>query len=182
MVSKTVSTPWYVFLGSTFFSWLGLAGFADHIIEWKEWFDIGIMEHWRILKSWIAEAILFWVPFQVPDWIVDYLVLGGVFIRPYVLNMNTRKANHVHELMKDKKGESFSVHQHSNHPAIWIIGNFLVWPISLTILVIEYLQNRFSKHRASAPQVDATVKIIAWCVVSFIPILFMASDLIATWG
>ncbi|MGD9864519.1 MAG: hypothetical protein AB7S99_15040 [Pseudodonghicola sp.] len=182
MPPKNISTPWYIFLGGTAFSWLGLAGLSDNIVEWKEWFDIGVMEHWRIMKHWIAETVLFWVPFQFPDWFIDYLVLGGVFIRPYALNMNIRAANRVREEMKEKNETRFVVHQHSNHPAIWIVGNFLVWPASLTILLIEYMRNYLSKQKIPEPQSHATVKLIAWSVLSFIPILFVATDLITTFG
>ncbi len=39
------------------------------------------MEHWRSIKLWITDHLLFWFPFGIPSWLVDYYVIGLVFIR-----------------------------------------------------------------------------------------------------
>ena len=84
-ISRTVKLPWWqVFIG-LLLGWIGLAGFADNLVVWKEWFDVGIMAHWRALKYLIIDELLFWLPFRVPDWFFDYIVIGLIFGRSYFL-------------------------------------------------------------------------------------------------
>lgn len=64
-------------------AWLGLSGFADNIIEWKAWYEVGVMTHWRSFKDLVSETFLFWVPFSLPSWTIDYLILGIIFARSY---------------------------------------------------------------------------------------------------
>lgn len=39
------------------------------------------MQHWRSFKEFTYEQLLFWVPFELPDWSIEYLLLGAIFAR-----------------------------------------------------------------------------------------------------
>ena len=71
----------------TALAWLGLAGFADSVVTWQNWFEIGIMQHWRSVKEWVVAILLWWMPFQVPTWIIDYLFIGTIFTRGYSFDL-----------------------------------------------------------------------------------------------
>lgn len=95
-------------------SCLGLSGISDNAVEWKTWYEFGIMQHWRSFKEFTYEALLFWVPFELPNWSIDYLLLGAIFARAYwsaqpnefreVLALRTTKDYYVNP--KLRRGES----------------------------------------------------------------------------
>src|SRR5680860_651883 len=62
-------------------SWLGLSGVADNIVEWRDWYEVGVIEHWRTVKTWIDENFLFWAPFRIPSWLFDFAIIGSVMLR-----------------------------------------------------------------------------------------------------
>lgn len=66
---------------AVFATWLGLAGIADSTVEWQSWFEQGIMQHWRSIKIWIEAVFLDWLPFDLPNWTFDYLILGAITAR-----------------------------------------------------------------------------------------------------
>lgn len=100
---------------STFaLSCLGLSGISDNFVEWKTWYEFGIMQHWRSFKDFTYETFLFWVPFEIPDWSIDYLLLGAIFARAYwsaqssefreILTFGTTKDYEIYQ--KLERGES----------------------------------------------------------------------------
>jgi hypothetical protein len=171
---------WFIWLGALFLSWLGLAGLADNIVEWREWFDIGIMEHWRIVKLWLTETLLFWFPYSVPSWVVDYLLLGCVFIRPYLLNTTQKSAERAGEKMREQKVASYTVTHQSGIPFLWVIPSLLFWPVVLFDEIKDICFNHFSGTKS--PQSETLFKMVLISVVSFVPVLFVATDLIGTLG
>jgi hypothetical protein len=68
-------------LGTIILAWLGLAGVSDAIVDWQLWFEHGIMSHWRSTKEWITAVLLWWLPFSLPSWTLDYFLLGGIVAR-----------------------------------------------------------------------------------------------------
>lgn len=64
---------------TTFLAWLGLAGFVDGLVEWRYWFEQGVMVHWSSVKAWFAVVIFGWMPFEIPSRLIDYLTLGAVY-------------------------------------------------------------------------------------------------------
>jgi hypothetical protein len=171
---------WFVGLTALFLSWLGLAGLADNLVEWRDWFDVGIMEHWRTVKLWLTETVLFWFPYSVPSWVVDYLLLGCVFIRPYLLNTTRKSADRAAEEMRERKVVSYTVTHQSGLPFLWVITALLFWPVVLFDEIKDFLSNRIRGFKS--PQSETIFKIVITSIVSFVPILFVATDLIGTFA
>ncbi|MFG6524513.1 hypothetical protein [Sulfitobacter sp. M23508] len=180
---------WIVRLGAIFLSWLGLAGFSDNLVEWRDWFDVGVMEHWRAVKFWLTETFLFWIPFNVPSWVIDYCVLGCVFMRPYILHTTKRSGESADELMRKqrleqvKRGEKvtpYVVQHQSGIPVLWVFASLLFWPVVLIGEIRDYISN--SIRGIESPQSITIFKITIISIVSFIPILFVATDLIETFA
>jgi len=179
----------FMWLSALFLSWLGLAGLADNLVEWREWFDVGIMEHWRTVKLWLTETVLFWIPFSVPSWAVDYFVLGCIFMRPYIFHTTQKSEDRAQEEMIKKRFEeirggkkvtSYSVQHQSGVPVLWIIASLLFWPVVLLDEIKDFLSNRTLGFES--PQSVTIFKVVLTSIVSFVPILFVATDLIETFG
>jgi hypothetical protein len=175
-MSEHKSPPLYIWLGGIFLSWLGFAGFADNMFEWREWFEIGVMEHWRAVKMWITKTVLFWVPFSVPSWVVDYLLLGGVFLRPYTLQTSQKAQANAEKEMRGRRVRSYTTQHRSGLPVIWAIPTLLFWPIVLFDEVKDLLSNKLKG--SENPQVEAMLKMLLVSLISFILLLFVVTDII----
>jgi len=85
-IKKTLDGPkisisnWRNLIG-LFFGWLGAAGLSDNIIEWKEWFEIGIMIHWRYVQGFLIDILLSITSIKFPEWSLDYIILSITFFR-----------------------------------------------------------------------------------------------------
>ncbi|MEP1535136.1 MAG: hypothetical protein ABJX35_01605 [Hyphomicrobiales bacterium] len=96
-------------------SWIGLAGLTDGVVQWKEWFELGWMVHWRAIKAVLIEYAFFWLPFEVPTYLIDYLTIGAVTARATVVGFllyqaNLKKIRLRNSLRsKEKRGEPVSV-------------------------------------------------------------------------
>jgi len=51
---------------------VGLSGLANGIVEWREFFDYGLIKHYLELRSWAMG----YLPFRLPSWVGDYVTLG----------------------------------------------------------------------------------------------------------
>jgi hypothetical protein len=175
-------------------AWLGLAGLSDNIVEWQDWFEQGVMDHWRSVKEWTIAVLLWWLPFRVPSWAIDYFVISVIVLR-------------ASPMPRWNEGWVFGPPQAREHygriPFAWklewamshIIQRwpprvlmFFTWPIALPLLSIEAILGRaFSKE----VKIDAGQKRramarwltrIAWCGISFIPVLFVCSTVLYEHG
>ncbi|WP_306113279.1 MULTISPECIES: hypothetical protein [unclassified Roseovarius] len=131
-------------------AWIGLSGLADGIVEWREWYEFGVMEHWRIVKAWITDTLLFWVPFNIPDWLVDSTLVGTVLLRSIVSTI-TSYADIRKSISSSKISESEPQKQRVGNLLenisillltiimipICILSWGLFWPFMLTLLIIN---------------------------------------------
>jgi hypothetical protein len=51
---------------------IGLSGLAHGLIQWRDFFDYGIMQQYIELRTWLFGFL----PFQLPGWVGDYVTLG----------------------------------------------------------------------------------------------------------
>lgn len=56
-------------------SWTGIAGIVDGLIKWRKFFA-NFIEYYKHVRSFIAEML----PFHLPAWMVDYLIIGAGFV------------------------------------------------------------------------------------------------------
>lgn len=61
--------------------WIALAGLADNLVTWKDWFEYGFMEHWRNLKAFLGLSIFGLIDRDVPRYYFEYILLSMTFIR-----------------------------------------------------------------------------------------------------
>lgn len=179
-MNENKPSPWYIWACTMFLAWLGLAGFADNLLEWREWFEVGIMEHWRAVKFWMTETLLFWIPFDVPSWVVDYLLLGGVFVRPHILQSNQKAEARALDEMRRQKVKTYVVQRQTGIPLVWIVPTLLFWPVVFFDDAKDLISNRISGVRN--PQIEATLKMFLMSIIYFLPLLFVATDVIGTLG
>jgi nucleoside phosphorylase len=68
---------------------LGLCGLANGIVEWREFFDYGIIRHYIELRTWLMSFL----PIRLPGWIGDYITLGLAISYPLKEIISKAKAN-----------------------------------------------------------------------------------------
>lgn len=180
MGKKDRPPPRHTLIIGILLSWIGLAGLADNIVEWQQWFEIGIIQHWRFTKAWATETCFYWLPFPIPSWLIDYSVLGSIYIRAYSYNISQKAADEYRTELSQSETSHFSIYDHSNHTAVWFIGNFAVWPVSLLLVLVDAFLDVTARPHRHSPQTFATIKKFILSVFAIIPILFLATDFIKT--
>lgn len=61
-------------IGSKVLAVIGVTGIADGVFRWRDFFETGFMHHYRTLKTLLLE----YVPFDMWQWLPEYLVLGTI--------------------------------------------------------------------------------------------------------
>ncbi|MCL1629763.1 hypothetical protein M3N55_13580 [Roseibaca sp. V10] len=177
-------------------AWLGLAGMSDAIVTWQAWFDQGVMQHWRSVKEWLIAILLWWVPFQIPSWILDYFVIGAIVLRTSNAprwNENWRVGPEQVQKMYGYipltwKLEWIMSHTVTLHRLPAIVLNFIFWPITILGLSIEAIRGEAFAQEIKVPasvrrrEMIAWQSRIAWCFLSFIPFLFLFSTVLYEHG
>jgi hypothetical protein len=186
---------------TTGLAWLGLAGLTDNIVEWQNWFEVGIMQHWRSVKTWIIAVLLDWVPFRVPSWGIDWLVVGSIHMRAAMLErIKILELKFVRPYETTRSKVAFRVLAAALN-TLWLL---LFWPLPLGLNVYDFLneysredQKMFSIIRrakgwerspywredlANAVANDSTRRQIVSSIVLFIPILFVCSTVLYEFG
>ncbi|NOD67606.1 hypothetical protein [Ruegeria sp. HKCCD7303] len=153
-------------------SWLGLAGLSDAFVEWKDWFEFGVMNHWRALKTWLLQ----WVPFKVPFWFVDYIVLSAVFNRSYLSADDYTPLKSIRKILEEADAESEEMTSATLFVAkaliaiLFILFAILAWPFLLVNITVQNLCGKASPVHRSA------LKAFTVSVLTFIPILFVLTN------
>lgn len=154
-------------------SWLGLAGLSDAIVEWKNWFEIGVMTHWRDVKNWLLQ----WVPFDIPSWVIDYTLLGLVYLRS-VLVLDHVWAND--EVEHDSDMEGVSTESKRERLRRWLDAFIIVflalisWPLLLLSSVIQ--GTKFNETDNEVRDSRRVLLVFLATLVCFIPILFVLTN------
>lgn len=191
---------WQLIIGIVL-SWIGLSGVADGLVEWKDWFEIGWMEHWRALKNYIILIVFSWLPFRVPSWTIDYFTLGLLTLRGvysgiielkrqknmqsrYILNPIILAVlfwpvfwaycllSYIGIIKRNLRGHLYRLYRAQNYK-IYI---FLLFPV---ILVLQIFGKSMVAIYPARKQVSL---FIIYSVLSFIPFLFVVSDIMYTFG
>ncbi|MDA5094225.1 hypothetical protein O2N63_09000 [Aliiroseovarius sp. KMU-50] len=190
------------FVITTLLAWLGLAGFIDAIIEWQNWFEQGVMEHWRSTKVWIATVLFWWFPIPIPSWAIDYCVIGGIVIRAKPpMKWAVPDGFNMSELKLSERVHVFASRCLNNFPKDFAI--FLLWPLYLLfvfVLLIAPKPNGLAvKADFKLPNGDQPPDVwisqneiimvtrqvhfrLLWYFASFIPFLFVVSKLLYEFG
>lgn len=178
----------------TLLAWLGLAGLSDAIVEWQDWFEQDVMEHWRFVKGWVITRLLWWVPFIVPSWFIDYLVISMIVVRTSPIpRWNEHWRFGPAEAMETYgyipftwKMEWVMSHVFMRFPRLVLL--FLMWPIALSLLLIEVITGKtlatdldLDLRKRRSAMVSWLIGIV-WCFVSFIPVLFALSTVLYKHG
>ncbi|MAE90026.1 MAG: hypothetical protein CMI67_10620 [Pelagibaca sp.] len=166
-------------------AWLGLAGFSDAVIEWQTWFDQGVMQHWISVKEWIVAVFLDWVPFEVPSWSIDYIVLGGIVMRSLPKTTWNRPIELDERQPKWMKKADFIL---SDIFIAWPKNILLsvVWPIiiphTIAMYMLDFPHDSAERKPSAQAAYRATFLRLLWYTVSFIPFLFVTSNLLYSYG
>lgn len=67
--------------------WIGLAGLLDTAVDWRAWFELGWMQHWRAAKAALLGGLEAWVGLDLPKALVDYLLVAPIYGVCYFLSM-----------------------------------------------------------------------------------------------
>lgn len=59
-------------------------GWFDDALQWKGFIET-IVTSYRRLKRPLFDFLLGWLPFSVPDWVGDYLVIGGIVVASFAI-------------------------------------------------------------------------------------------------
>jgi len=105
---RSVKIPFWQLVVGLILSWIGLAGFIDELVVWHDWFEKGVMQHWRAIKLFLIENVFFWLPFRIPEQFFDYLALGAIFGRSYYVfakKFMENASNKVNEFIEFAKNE-----------------------------------------------------------------------------
>lgn len=191
---------WQIAIGVVL-SWIGLSGVADGLVEWQNWFNTGWMEHWRALKSYIALNVLYWLPFRVPLWTIDYLTLGLLTLRAVYsgamelarqTNLQTRfllsplllsilfwpvfwgycLLSYLGVVKRNLRGSLLEKYSQCEG----VVCRFVLFPIMMVLCV-------FAKSMVAIYPARKQVSLfIIYSLLSFIPFLFVVSDVMYTFG
>lgn len=183
---------------TTSLSWIGLSGLSDGIIEWRDWYEIGVMEHWRSVRTWISGNILFWLPFHIPNWIIDSVLVGNIVLKSCVVavKMKITPDEFENQNQRDESKQRTADWPHIlNQIALVLlslaflplvlIGWGIFWPIVLLIVVLNVIANTFKKKLpvtwrseiiiASGDPKDV-LKSFSLTILLFVPFLFMVTN------
>jgi len=169
----------------TFLAWLGLAGLTDAVIEWQSWFEQGVLQHWSSVKEWIVAIPLGWLPFMVPTWFIDYLAVGGVFMRS-LPQTRWERPPELDELQPKwmKRADILISEIFIGVPRRLIA--LIIWPVIIPNAVAMHLLNFPHNSEEEKPLVRANYigfyRRLIWCFVSFVPFLFVASTFLYKFG
>lgn len=177
-------------------AWLGLAGMSDAIVDWQTWFEHGVMQHWRSVKEWVIAILLWWVPFRVPSWLIDYFVIGAIVVR----TSNAPRWNENWLFGPEQALQTYGyipftcklewIMSHTLTPTRLpaIVFSFTIWPITIIWLSIEAMRGEALSPAIKVPtsvrrrEMIAWLFRISWCFVSFIPFLFLCSTVLYQHG
>ena len=187
-------SAWMRWVIMTLLAWLGLAGLSDNIVEWLDWFEQGVMEHWRSVKEWTIAVLLWWLPFRVPSWAIDYLVISAIVLRA----SPTPRWNEGWDF-----GPSQAREYYGRIPFAWklewamshviqrwprAVLLFFSWPLFLPFGFIEAIRGRafaneieYDASQVRSAMVGWLTK-IAWVGMSFVPVLFVCSTVLYKHG
>ena len=173
---------------------LGLAGLSDSIIDWQVWFEQGVMNHWRSLKAWIIAVILWWVPFHVPSWFLDYSIISAVVTRSSPIPKWNEHWRY---------GPDEALRDYGRIPLHWklewlmshfllrsykVVLLFLAWPIALPVLCIEAIRGSAFAKDIVMEKRERRVETSRWLTrilgyaAGFIPVLFVCSTILYEHG
>ncbi|MEM9148598.1 MAG: hypothetical protein AAGC57_20765 [Pseudomonadota bacterium] len=170
--------PWYMVIIGTLLSWLGLAGLADGIVEWKEWFEVGIFQHYRAVQGWVIDNLLFWFPLGLPEMAIDYCIIGVVFTRSFHF------ANENRRLRVSRFLGPIQIYSSYWQLSISMLAVFSLWPIILFISTLRALLNLLGSFPNEIEySIDMTIVVFFTSALGlFIPVLFVISDIGYTFG
>lgn len=152
--------------------WLGAAGLADNVIEWKAWFEFGVMNHWREVRGFFIETLYEYFFIYIYEWLVDYIVLSVAFFRITgtfsLLNFYWFKDIHwIWALLL--------------FPLQLFITSLIVigWPVFFILLLIRAMSHALIQR---GEEVSKFSRIIVsrtiWFCISFLLFLFICSDIV----
>ncbi len=169
-------------------SWLGLAGLADAFVEWKLWFEFGVMNHWRALQAWVLQ----YVPFSVPFWVLDYLMLGAIYNRSLLLAISRNFAKEHQGPSSAPKTRRGKVVEAILIGLFSLLIGLVLWPLSLVSLCCMALwPNSFeiifggdSNSSTTQRSIDGllakdALRNLIFSIATFIPVLFVLTNEIA---
>ena len=177
---------------------LGLAGLSDAIVDWQNWFEQGVMQHWRSVKAWVTAILLWWVPFRVPSWLIDYFVISAIVVR-------TSPAPKWNERWRFGPEDALEVYGYipltwklewlMSHmltpqrlPATLVV--FILWPLLLLVAIVEVVRGKsfapeYAEKTTAIEKRRVTIAWLSrmgWAFVSFIPVLFVCSTVLYELG
>lgn len=187
--SRTLSGT--VLLGvGTLLAWLGLAGLSDSVVVWRDWFEIGVMTHWRAVKDWLLEC----APFAIPFWVPDFLLVLGTMIRALNIGIVKLGLHEKHPLLADRGQRPVDKYPVLVRFIIGFIACILLLPIIFALSVLLFLMfspaivlaliaAHFLFVRSIIDQewdlhgVTRAIVFQFWgAILSFIPILFILTN------
>lgn len=168
----------------TALAWLGLAGLSDAIVEWQAWFEQGVMQHWRSIKQWMIAVIFFWVPISIPSWLIDYFVVG------IMIRRSLPKIRWVGPVPSGGSCEDIVVRNDIRLTLLLAhAGRFtclMIWPLviihSIIMMVTDFPWEKEEDRIIYRNNSWNVLTKLIWYLISFIPFLFVVSNLLYDFG
>lgn len=149
------------------------------------------MIHWRDVKIWIIDNPLFWWPWVLPFWSVDYLVLGLVYTRSQTTAIFVLAREEAGSLnFSALRDLPYSSYLHVLRRLIimfiplfvGILIMVLIWPAILLAYAIEFYRGKGVLSEKKAALFYETVWQLCLSALWFLPILFFCSKLLEKLG
>lgn len=173
--------PWYMIIIGTLLSWLGLAGLADGIVDWREWFEIGIFNHYRAVQGWFIDSIHPYIQIKITAKSLDYFILATILFRSSIHALwdapdFQRKGERQYQSIKEKF-----------YLVVILIIYAAFWPFIVTYMMImmvvgPFIRGRDAEFDFTVSSIREVIKMFARKLLLFIPVLFVISDIGYTFG
>ena len=155
-------------------AWLGLAGLSENIVEWQNWFQVGILTHWTALK----DALLGLLPFHVPSALIDYCVIGGMMMKSFLSRIPRGAIREMADMSRLRD-------ERPDEPA-WmlrmkVVGGYLGIGVHLAFLILLWPLHLLSYLRWALrgdAESKGILKHFGLLLVTFIPFLFVCSNIL----
>jgi hypothetical protein len=159
----------------TILAWLGLAGLSDNMIEWRDWFETGFMQHWRSIKYWLSYNLFAWIRIELPTWVFDWLLLGVIFTRSIIVADTTARP-----LYKFKKKELAAV-------AVYVLCGPLTpvlyyFTYRITLGLVRQSERQSELEPALLRARNHWLVVVCFSLLGFIPFVFVCSTLLYEFG
>lgn len=123
---------------------IGLSSLAENwltdLVKWKSWIATVIDTYQRVVYP-LCEWLFEWLPWAIPTWGIDYLVLGAMFITSMWKGLAPPVEASFSTIFSETRWFEIPIF------IIFFVVQTLIWPFLFLIILRNYYANRASDTR-----------------------------------